>query len=193
MATQMEKTLVLLKPDAVQRGLVGEIITRFERCGLKIVAMKLAYADKEIAGEHYAADEEWLLSVGNKTLKGYETRGQKMNRTPLEQGKWVRQMLMDFISMSPVVAMVLEGHNAVAQVRKLCGPTGPSDAAPGTIRGDYSFETFIMADELERPVQNLIHASGEVDEAEREIKIWFSNEEIHAWSRVEDGLFYRTG
>lgn len=192
MAT-MEKTLVLLKPDAVQRGLVGEIITRFERCGLKIIAMKMVYASKEMAGEHYADDEEWLRSVGTKTKSSYEKKGIKLEKTELEIGQMIRQQLMDFISMSPIVALVIEGHNAVAHVRKVVGPTAPADAPPGTIRGDYAFETYQMADTLGRPLQNLIHASGAVDEAKREIAVWFKPEELHAWSRIEDVLFYRKG
>jgi nucleoside-diphosphate kinase len=186
----MEKTLVLLKPDAVQRGIAGEIISRFERCGLKIVAMKMVYADKDLTGEHYADDEVWLKSVGEKTLASYEKKGIKLGRTPIEQGQLIRQQLMTFISSSPVIAIVLEGHNAVAHVRKLVGPTAPSDAAPGTIRGDYSFETYQMADTLERPLKNLIHASGAVDEATREIAVWFKPEEIHVWARIDETLFY---
>lgn len=186
----MEKTLVILKPDTVQRGLVGEIISRFERCGIKMVALKMAYATKELAGEHYAEDEEWMQMVGEKSLAAYEKKGIKMDRTPMEHGRLVRQQLMDFMSSSPVVAMVLEGHNAVAHVRKLVGPTEPAGAAPGTIRGDYAFETYKMADDLQRPLKNLIHASGEVHEAEREIKVWFTEDEIHAWKRVEDVVFY---
>ncbi len=189
----MERTLVLIKPDAVQRGIIGEIISRFERCGLKIIAMKMVYASKELAGEHYADDEEWLKSVGEKTLASYEKKGIKLNRTALEHGRLIRQQLMDFISMSPIVALIIEGHNAVAHVRKIVGATAPADAVPGTIRGDYSFETYLMADTLERPLQNLIHASGAVHEVEREIKVWFRPEEIHVWSRLEDALFYRKG
>lgn len=189
----MEKTLVIIKPDAVQRGIVGEIITRFERCGLKMIAMKMVYASKELAGEHYADDEEWLKTVGEKTLASYEKKGIKLDRTALEHGRIIRQQLMDFISMSPVVVMVIEGHNAVAHVRKIVGATAPADAAPGTIRGDYSFETYQMADNLERPLQNLIHASGAVNEAQREIAVWFKPEELHAWATVEDALFYRKG
>jgi nucleoside-diphosphate kinase len=190
MAELMEQTLVLLKPDAVQRGIVGEIITRFERCGLKIVAMKMVYADKEIAGQHYANDEAWLKSVGEKTLASYAKKGIKLDRTALEHGQLVRSQLMDYISSSPIIALVLEGHNAVLHVRKIVGSTAPADAAPGTIRGDYSFETYAMADSLERPIKNLIHASGAVDEAKREIAIWFKPEEIHAWARIDQELFY---
>lgn len=188
-----ERTLVLLKPDAVQRGLIGEIMTRFERCGLKVVAMKLERASKERAGLHYADDEKWLLSVGEKTIASYEKKGVKLGRTAMEQGQLVRKQLMDFIAMSPIIALVLEGHNAVAHVRKIVGATAPADAAPGTIRGDYSFETYGFADAMERPIQNLIHASGAVDEAEREITVWFSPKEIHTWTRADEALLYRKG
>ncbi len=189
----MEKTLVILKPDAVQRGIVGEIVARFERAGLKIIGMKMVYASKEMAGEHYADDEEWLKSVGAKTKGAYKKRGVELKETELEIGQRIRRQLMDFISMSPVVALCIEGHNAVAHVRKVVGPTAPADAAPGTIRGDYSFETYQMADQLERPLQNLIHASGTPAEAKREIKVWFTDKELHAWSRIEDPLLYRKG
>lgn len=186
-----EKTLVIIKPDGVQRGIIGEIITRFEKVGLKLIAMKMVYADSEIAGEHYADDEEWLKSVGEKTLKAYKEKGEQLDRTAIEQGQWVREKLMEYISSSPSVVLVLEGAGAVKLVRKIVGPTAPADAAPGTIRGDYSFESFTFADDRKRPLYNLIHASGEVDEAKREIKIWFDEEEIHAWERVTDPYFYR--
>jgi nucleoside-diphosphate kinase len=189
----MEKTLILIKPDAVQRGIIGEIITRFERCGLKMIGMKMVYASKELAGQHYADDEEWLTILGQKTAASYEQKGLKLGRTPLEHGRLVRQQLIEFMSMSPIVALVIEGHNAVAHVRKIVGSTSPFDAPPGTIRGDYSFETYQMADSLSRPLQNLIHASGNAQEAQREIAIWFTAEEMHAWSRIEDVLFYRKG
>jgi len=155
--------------------------------------MKMVYADEQMAGEHYADDEEWLESVGKKTMKGYEARGLKLDKTPIEQGRLVREWLKTYITLGPVVALCIEGHNAVANIRKIVGPTAPADALPGTIRGDYSFETFVMADNLERPIQNLIHATGEVHEAEREIKIWFKEEELHAWKRIDEDLIYRKG
>ena len=188
-----EQTLVLLKPDAVQRGIVGEIITRFEKCGLKIVGMKMHYASAELAGEHYAEDEEWMTTVGEKTKSSYKKRGVELEEKPIEIGRRIRDQLMDFISMSPVIALCLEGHNAVKHVRKLVGATAPSDAAPGTIRGDYSFETYQMADNLKRPIQNLIHASGEVEEAQREVSIWFDEDELFEWKHLEEVLLYREG
>jgi nucleoside-diphosphate kinase len=187
----IEKSLVLVKPDAVQRGLVGEIIARFERCGLKLIGMKMVYADKSIAGEHYADDEEWLKSVGAKTKESYAKKGVELKESELEIGQNIRQKLMDFISMSPVVALCIEGHNAVSHIRKIVGPTSPGDALPGTIRGDLSFDTYQLADKSGRPIQNLIHASGTVDEAEREVKVWFTDEELHAWERIDEPLMYR--
>ncbi len=189
----IQKTLVLLKPDAVQRGIIGEIITRFEKCGLKIIAMKMVYPNEELAGSHYAADEEWLKAVGIKQKESYEKKGLKIDKTEREIGLTVRQQLIEFLTMSPILAMVLEGHNAVAHTRKIVGPTSPGDALPGTIRGDYSFDTYQLADSSKRPIQNLIHASGKVDEAQREIKIWFNEEELHTWKRIDEELLYRTG
>jgi nucleoside-diphosphate kinase len=187
----IEKTLVLLKPDAVQRGLVGEIVSRFERCGLKIVAMKMHYAGAEQTGRHYADDEAWMKAVGEKTEKNYLAKGIKMPRTPIEHGRLVRNQLMDFLSMSPIIALVIEGHNAVGHVRKIVGPTSPEAAPPGTIRGDYSIDTYALADNSNRPLQNLIHASESVKEADREISIWFNPEEIYVWKRVDEHLLYR--
>ncbi len=189
----MEKTLVLVKPDGVQRGLVGEIIRRFEQCGLKIVAMKMVYADEAHAADHYEADEQWLEAVGKKQRAFYEKKGLKLDKENRELGLQVRDYLMSYLQMSPIVALVLEGHNAVDHVRKLCGATSPSDSMPGTIRGDLSFDTYLLADESKRPIQNLIHASGTVKEADREIRIWFTDDEIHAWKRIDEALLYRKG
>ena len=189
----MEKTLVIIKPDGVQRGLVGEIISRFEKVGYKIIAMKMAYADKELAGKHYEADDEWVEEVGRKQRASYEKKGVKLEKNNKELGSQVRDYLISYISMSPVVALIIEGHNAIAHVRKICGPTSPQDSAPGTIRGDMAFDSYQLADSSERPIQNLIHASGSVEEAKREISLWFKPEDIHAWKRVDEILLYRKG
>lgn len=189
----IQKTLVLVKPDGVQRGLVGEIISRFERCGLKIIAMKMVYPNETLAGDHYMADENWLITVGTKQKESYAKKGINIEEPERELGIKVRNQLIDFLTMSPVVALALEGHNAVAHVRKIVGATSPGDAAPGTIRGDYSFDTYQLADNKKRPIQNLIHASGEVHEAEREIKLWFREEELHTWNRIDETLLYRQG
>jgi nucleoside-diphosphate kinase len=189
----MENTLVLIKPDGVQRGLVGEILSRFERSGLKIVATKMVYPNETLAGEHYIADENWLKTVGEKQKASYAKKGIEIKETERDLGLKVREQLIEFLTMSPVMAFVLQGHNAVKHVRKLVGSTSPGDAAPGTIRGDYSFDTYQLADISKRPIQNLIHASGEVEEAQREISIWFEEKEIHNWQRIDETLLYRKG
>ena len=188
-----EKTLVLLKPDAVQRGLVGEIIARFEKAGFKIIGMKMVYADKELAGKHYADDEEWLKSVGAKTRKSYASKGTELKEGELEIGKRIRQQLMDFISMSPSVALCIEGHGVIEKIRIMCGSTAPMNASPGTIRGDYSFDSYELADVLGRPLQNLIHASDSKESAEREIYVWFDKKELHPYERVDEAFLYRKG
>ncbi|MFA6072698.1 MAG: nucleoside-diphosphate kinase [Candidatus Woesearchaeota archaeon] len=188
-----ESTLVILKPDAVQRGLVGEIVSRFEKCGLKIVGMKMVYPDEKLAGDHYIADENWLTTVGKKSKAAYEKKGITLDKTDREIGVEIRQYLIKYLTMSPVVALVIKGHNAVAHVRKIVGATSPGDAMPGTIRGDFSFDTYQLADDCTRPIQNLIHASGEVCETQREIKLWFKDVEIHDWRRIDEDLLYRRG
>lgn len=187
----IEKTLVLIKPDAVQRALVGEIISRFEQAGFKLIGMKMVYADKDLAGKHYADDEAWLKSVGEKTIRSYEAKGLKLGRSALEQGRLVRNQLMDFLCMSPIVALAIEGHNCIAHIRKIVGATAPADAAPGTIRGDYAFDSYKLADNSNRPIQNLIHASDSPESGEREIAIWFRPEDLHAWKRIDEDLIYR--
>jgi len=186
-----ERTLVLLKPDAVQRCLVGEIISRFEKAGFKIIGMKMVYADKEMAGKHYANDEEWLKSVGEKAKKSFAEKGITVKETALEIGKRVRQHLIDFISLSPSVALCIEGHGAIEKIRLMCGSTAPLNAAPGTIRGDYSFDSYGLSDSLGRAIQNLIHASDSKESAEREIKIWFKENELYPYERIDESLLYR--
>ncbi|MFZ5365025.1 MAG: nucleoside-diphosphate kinase [Patescibacteria group bacterium] len=186
-----ERSLVLIKPDGVERALIGEILSRFERCGLKVIGLKMVRATKELAGEHYADDKDWLTSVGEKALASAEKRGEKLSETAMEIGQRVRNQLMDYIVMAPVVAMCIEGHNAVAKIRKLVGGTNPQDDEPGTIRGDYSIDSYVLSDNSGRPIQNLIHASGAVDEAQREIKIWFAEKELFDWRRVDEDLIYR--
>ena len=187
----MERTLVLLKPDAVQRALVGEVLSRFERTGFKVVGLKMCYASKESAGNHYANDEAWLKSVGEKTKKSYEAKGVQVKDDAMTIGKRIRQQLMDFISMSPIVAIVLEGHEVIGKVRIMCGDTAPNKSAPGTIRGDFAFDSYGLADQSGRPIQNLIHASDSPESASREIPIWFKDTEIHPYQRVDEALLYR--
>jgi len=158
----IEQTLVLVKPDGVARGLIGEIIKRFEQRGLKIVALKLTKIDKDVAKQHYTED------------------------IARRRGEAVRKRLLDFITSGPVVAMIVEGVDAVENVRKLCGETESKSAMPGTIRGDYSHISFKHADDKEIAVKNLVHASGNIKDAEYETKLWFTIDEIHGYKRSED-------
>ncbi len=174
----MERTLVIVKPDGVRRGLVGEIIARFERCGLEIERLELRRATADLMIRHYPSDEEWLTKVGGKTLKTYQTYGldpiQEVGTTDaLEIGKKVKVWLVDFMTSGPVVAMVLRGNHAVDVVRKIAGDTIPLFAAPGTIRADYAIDSPDLANAEHRAVANLVHASGTVEEAEYEIGLWF--------------------
>lgn len=159
-----QKTLVLFKPDAVQRGLVGEILTRFERVGLKIVATKMIAPDKS----HYYAH--------------YENIGKMVTR----RGEQAFNVTLDMMAKGPVIAMVFEGVEAVELVRKLVGPTEPKSAAPGTIRGDYSHMSFGYADEVGKGVPNLIHASGDPEEAEKEIAHWFADGELYDYEAAHE-------
>jgi len=173
-----ERTFMAIKPDGIQRHLVGEIIKRFENRGLKLVAAKLVAPTKEMVLKHYPDDEAWYISLGTRTLAGYTERGIKIDKTPLEIGKMIREQLVDYIAERPVLALVWEGPHAVELGRKTAGHTNPLKADVGSIRGDYSMESYFLADEMQRAIQNLIHASGSPEEAGKEIKLWFSDEEI---------------
>ena len=154
----IEKTLVLIKPDGVQRSLSGEIISRFEKVGLKIVGMKMVWVDKDFAKKHYKAH------VGKPFYAGLET----------------------MITEGPVIAMALEGIHAVELVRKIVGPTEPKSAPPGTIRGDYAHVSYSYADKKGIAIKNLIHASGNFDEAKAEIELWFKKDELHTYRTVHE-------
>lgn len=186
----MEKTFVILKPDAVQRGIVGDIISRFEKVGLKIVAAKMIVADRQTLDRHYPADrKEFLEGIGKNTLRSYEEMGLKPEEQfddldPVVIGGQVRTWLVDFMMSGPVLAMVLEGPHAIEIVRKIVGSTLPQKSAPGTIRGDYSFDSSYLANTSNRPIRNLIHASGNAEEAAMEIDLWFSESEIHDYETI---------
>lgn len=190
----LEKTLVVLKPDAVARGIVGDIITRFEKVGLKIVAAKFMNVSDELANRHYPVTrKEFIEGMGKKTLENYESLGidpvaefghADAHKIGLEIQKW----LVDMIKSGPVFAFVLEGPHAVELVRKIVGHTLPIKAAPGTIRGDYSFDSSALANSGRRPIKNLIHASGNKEEADFEISLWFQPEEIADYERVEEKI-----
>lgn len=184
----IEKTLVIIKPDAVQRGLVGEITHRFEKVGLKLAAMKMLFATKEQLEEHYYKDDEWLTKKGVGIIKN---KNYPKDYDPKKAGREIVDALIDDMRLSPVIAMVVEGHNAVAVVKKITGPTNIEEALPGTIRGDYSHDTYGLANVSDRPIITILHASGEKDEAEKEIKIWFPENEIFDYEKMDAAWHYR--
>lgn len=174
----MEKTFVMVKPDGVQRGLIGEIISTLERTGLKPVKIKMLRPDREIAMKHYPDSLDWYAPVGNKTLDGFAMLGKDVKAEfgvddPVEIGKMVKNWLTDFLCSGDVVAMVWEGNAAVKNVRRLVGNTLPIMADPGSIRGKFSLDSPDATNHDKRPVSNLVHAAGEIDEAIGEIKLWF--------------------
>ena len=185
-----QRTLVLIKPDGVQRHLVGEITHRFERAGLKLVGMKLVWATPETIERHYRTDEDYLRSIGEKTIEGMRALGLPAAGSAVEIGRRVRSYLRNHLSISPVVAMVLQGTNAVRNVRQLVGTTDPLLADVGSIRGDLTIDTIQRANLEERSVRNLLHASGDPEEAAREIAIWFSPEELYTYSTVMDVVLH---
>lgn len=173
-----ERTFVMVKPDGVQRALVGEILAAFERAGLRLIAMKMIVPSAEVARQHYPDTDSWYSIVGEKTLEGYRLIGldvqeQLGTKDVVAIGKKVKQWLVEFLTSGAVVAMVLEGNNAVRNVRRICGATLPMMADPGTIRGRFGIDSPDAANAEQRPVMNLVHASGEIAEAQFEIQLWF--------------------
>lgn len=190
----IERSLVLLKPDAVVRGVTGEILHRFERVGLKIVGMKMVHADVEFVKEHYLTTDEKLKIIGERTLadcKEYDidVEANMGTKDPVEIGRQVWNWNVEFLSSGPVLAIVFEGVNAVQNIRNMVGSTVPSKAAPGTIRGDFSLDTAVGANKRKRTVFNLIHASGSTEEALDEIKLWFSDKEIYSYRRLHEDYY----
>ena len=188
---QKERTLVLIKPDGVQRALIGEIVQRFEKVGLKLVAMKMMVADAKHVEEHYTLDPEWRRITGEKTIKSYKEKGlPPPSEDPLEITAVILKNLMKYMTAGPVVAMVWEGAHAVKIVRKLVGGTEPLTSDVGTIRGDYVLDSYQLSDTGKRSVRNLIHASGSVTEAENEIKHWFNEKELVDYRLVQEQILY---
>lgn len=178
-----ERTVIIIKHDGVARGLMGEIIKRFERVGLKMIALEFIAATEDMGSAHYPDSKAWMEKVGNRTLSEYKEKGidavERLGTDDPEQiGRLVKGWLIEYLSMGPVLAMVWEGPEAVKIGRKLVGETNPVNAAPGSIRGDFSWDNADLANDHMRPFYNLVHASGEPEEAEDEIKLWFSDTEL---------------
>lgn len=187
----LQKTLVLIKPDGVQRGLMGEIIHRFERAGLKLVALKMVHPSKDDVDRHYALTEEWMRGVFEKAKAKYEANGEVFAFTDhLSYGGKIKNELVTYLISAPIVAMVLEGEGAIPIVRKLVGATEPASSPAGTIRGDFSHDSYALSNAQGRPLRNLLHASGSPDEAKVEIPIWFTDAELYRYEHVNDRVQY---
>lgn len=195
MKLKEEQTLVLIKPDGVKRGLIGEIIRRIEQRGLKIIALKMFQATKEQLIKHYSDSSENLKAMGDKTLATYQKYAMDAKKEigtddPVKIGKMVHDWITDFMTSGPIVKMVVQGLHAVEMVRKLVGNTMPSQAEMGTIRGDYSVDSAVLANAQKRGIRNLVHASGNTAEAETEIQLWFRDDEIHKYKRAEEDIMF---
>lgn len=192
---QEEKTVLLIKPDGVKRGLIGEIIKRIEARGLKIIALKMLSASREHAHSHYPNTEEWLRGMGEKSLENYKQYGKDPKKEigtddSLEIGKKVAEWNVEFLTSGPMVAMAIQGIHAVDMVRKIVGKTLPSIAEMGTVRGDFSVDSSMLANEGKRAVHNIVHASGDQSEAAHELKHWFKPEEINEYKRAEEDIMF---
>jgi nucleoside-diphosphate kinase len=183
-----EKTFVIIKPDGVRKGLIGEIITRFERRDLKVVALEMFHPGRKEMDNHYPKDEKWIRRLGEKTMATYAKYGHDVKKDfgtsdLMRVGKTVRGWLLDFMSSAPLVKMVVQGVHAVDMVRKIVGPTMPYLAEMGTIRGDFSNDSPLNANVEQRSVYNLVHASETPEEAKHEIQHWFGKKPIFKYKR----------
>jgi nucleoside-diphosphate kinase len=186
-----ERTLVLIKPDGIQRSLIGEIIRRYERSGLKLVGLKMIVPSAKAVEKHYNLNPEWKRLVGEKAIESYRQKHQKPPFTdPLKVGNLVIERLKKYLTSGPVVAMVWQGAHAVAIIRKLTGGTEPLSSDVGTIRGDFVLDSYVIADTDNRAIRNLIHASGTPVEAELEINHWFKKKEIVNYRLIGEQILY---
>lgn len=185
-----ERSLVILKPDAVQRGLIGEITKRFEQTGLKCAAMKMFRANEDLLFKHYNKNEEWFLKKGAGIIEDLKSHGLPINKEPIEYGKDIIRANAISMSSAPVVAMIWEGNQAVAVIKKIVGTTEPASSDVGTIRGDYTVDSYTHSSYENRAVRNLVHCSDEPSEAEREIELWFKDTEIMDYVTAQERIMY---
>lgn len=186
-----ERTLVLIKPDAVQRTLVGEIVQRYERLGLKLVGLKLVRPTKELVERHYMNDPAWIEKTGAKFIAHATEHKLRIKfHDPVKMGEHILHRLSKYMTSGPVIAMVWQGLHAVPIVRKITGGTEPLRSDVGTIRGDYVLDSYEFSDAEDRSIRNLVHASGTVEEAKKEIALWFSKDELMDYVLVQEKILY---
>ena len=190
----MERTLIILKPDAVKRALVGTVIETFENVGLKLLAGKMLRPEADVIKKHYPGTPEWIKEMGNKTLASFKESGvnvrEKMGTDdPVKLGQFVYDRLIKYWQEGPIIVMVWEGPGAIAIARKLRGYTIPLLAQTGTLHAQYSYDSSTLSSGLDRVVKTFIHASGSVEEANREIAYWFPKETFKTYEREIDKLY----
>lgn len=185
-----ERTFVILKPDTIQRSLMGEVVKRFERTGLKFTAMKMFVPEKSKLMAHYNKDEAWFLKKGTRIIEDLKAQGLPVEKDAMAYGKEIIDTIVTYMTAAPVIAMVLEGNQSVAVVTKLVGTTEPSTSDVGTIRGDYTVDSYGHSSYENRAVRNLIHCSESPAEAEREIAIWFAESEIMNYVTAQERIMY---
>jgi len=186
-----ERTLVIIKPDGIQRSLIGEVLKRYEQIGLKLVGIKMLIPTADLIEKHYTLDSEWRVKTGLKTIKGYTDKGLKPPHSdPLKITAIILKNLVNYMTKSPVVAMVWQGAHAVALVRKVTGGTEPFTSPVGTLRGDYGIDSYAMTDADGRAIRNIVHASGSVKEANDEIAHWFKKDELFDYRHISEAMLY---
>lgn len=190
MHPKKERTFVIIKPDGVVRGLMGEIISRFEKVGLKVVGLKFGMLDKEKIWKHYGKDDAWFLKKGTGIVEARKNAGLVVDKEAIEYGKDIIRALEKFMTTCPVPMMVLEGNSAVAVVTKMVGGTEPATSVIGTIRGDLTLDSYNIAAVDDRAVRNLIHCSDTVENANNEIALWFEEKELYTYSTVAEAILY---
>jgi nucleoside-diphosphate kinase len=173
-----ERTFVIIKPDGIQRGLVGEIIQRYERTGLKLVGTRFGILNEKKLWEHYGKDDAWFLKKGTRIVEDKKASGQPITKEAIEYGKDIIGQLAKFMTSGPTLMMVWEGNQAAAVVKKITGDTAPASSDVGTIRGDLTVDSYEIAAVDDRAVRNLIHCSDSAEEAQREIALWFNEGEL---------------
>ncbi len=185
-----ERTFVLIKPDAIQRGLVGEIIKRIERTGLKLVAMKTLVPEEKVCWDHYNKDDVWFLDKGTKTVENLKAKGIEINKEPIEYGRDIIKGCVHLLTSGPCVAMVWEGNQSIAIVKKLVGGTEPTTSDVGTIRGDLTLDSYSLANVDNRAVRNLVHCTDNLADGEREINLWFKADDLINYRLVAEEILY---
>ena len=185
-----ERTFVIIKPDAVQRNLIGDIISRIERTGLKIIALKMLVAKEDTLWKHYNKDDAWFLEKGNIAIESRKSQALPVEKEAIEYGKDILRSNIEFMTSGPVIAFIIQGNQAVGIVKKIVGGTEPLTSDVGTIRGDYTIDTYSLANSSSRAVRNLIHCSDKVSEAERELSLWFSEADIIKYNLANERILY---